>query len=177
MKDLIELIQLSGLEVPAWIFIVLLLGCIVWLAYKFFKKVIIPKIEEYIKVKNDIKEIPIIKSNQEKAIQKSMDGDAKLNNRIDEMDEKLDTIVNVLNELKTSMAEQAKNSENQSAGLKTMLASELDKRYRRYLELGYIPDKEFDEYVHMFESYSRLGGNGTGKEKYDYIMGKLERKI
>ena len=73
-----------------------------------------------------------------------------------------------------------RNSISQSIqcdALKMMLCNELDKKYRRYLEIGSIPNEEFDEYVHMLESYANLGGNGSGKQKYDYIMEHLERKV
>ena len=178
MKSFIELIELSGLEVPAWIFIVLLIGLVIFFVYKFFKKALVPKVEEYIKIKNDITEIPIIKAEQAKAIKKSIEGDEMLNHRIDKMDEKLDQIVNVLNELQVLCKEQAIKSEAQSSGLKMMLANELDKRYRRYLELGYIPDKEFDEYCETYRIYhDELGGNHTGTQKYNYVMEHLERKL
>ena len=59
-----------------------------------------------------------------------------------------------------------------------MLANELDKRYRRYLELGYIPDKEFDEYCETYRIYhDELGGNHTGTAKYEYVMSHLERRL
>lgn len=178
MKSIIELLKLSGLEVPAWIFIGLLIGVIVFFIIKFFQKTLIPKVEEYIKIKKDIQEIPTIKAEQQKAIRKSIEGDQVLNHRIDKLDEKLDQIVNVLSELQRLSKKQATESEAQSSGLKMMLANELDKRYRRYLELGYIPDKEFDEYCETYHIYhDQLGGNHTGTEKYEYVMTHLERKI
>ena len=178
MKDIIELIQLSGLEVPAWIFLIAFIGFIIYLLVKFFRKTLVPKVEEYIKIKNDIMAIPSIKNKQEEAIRKSIEGDQMLEHRIDKMDEKLDQIVNALNELQAMTKEQASNSAAQSSGLKMMLANELDKRYRRYLELGYIPDKEFDEYCETYRIYhDELGGNHTGTQKYNYVMEHLERKI
>lgn len=178
MKNILELLELSGLEVPAWIFLVALIIFIVYMIIKFLKKVFIPKVEEYIKIKNDIKDIPIIKAEQSKAIKKSIEGDEMLHKRIDRMDEKLDRIVDVLNELQEYSHTQAIQSEAQSSGLKMMLANELDKRYRRYLELGYIPDAEFDEYCETYRIYhDELGGNHTGTQKYEYVMSHLERKI
>lgn len=178
MKDIIELIQLSGLEVPAWIFIIALIGVVIYIVIRFFKKTLVPKIAEYVKIKGDIMEIPIIKNKQEEAIKKSIEGDAMLNQRIDKMDEKLDHIVNVLNSLREYSEQQSVKSKAQSSGLKMMLANELDKRYRRYLELGYIPDKEFDEYCETYRIYhDELGGNHTGTQKYEYVMQHLERKI
>jgi hypothetical protein len=60
MKDIIELIQLSGLEVPAWIFIIALIGVVIYIVSRFFKKTLVPKVAEYVKIKGDIMEIPII---------------------------------------------------------------------------------------------------------------------
>lgn len=178
MKSFIELLELSGLYVPKWIFIVILCCFVGFLIYKGFKKVLVPKTEEYIKIKSDIKDIPQIKAKQEEAIKKSIEGDRELNDRIDRMNEKLDQIVNVLAELQEYSKEQKRNSEAQSEGVKIMLANELDKRYRRYLELGYIPDKEFDEYCETYRIYhDELGGNHTGTAKYEYVMSHLERRL
>jgi hypothetical protein len=178
MKSFLELLELSGLYVPKWIFVVILVGFLGFLIYRGFKKVLVPKTEEYIKIKNDIMDIPQIKTKQDEAIRKSIEGDQILNDRIDRMNDKLDQIVNVLGELQEYSKQQQKNSEAQSLGVKMMLANELDKRYRRYLELGYIPDKEFDEYCETYRIYhDELGGNHTGSIKFNYVMDHLERKL
>lgn len=184
MKGFLDIVELTGYKIPVWILIIILVVLAIIGVYKLIKDIIIPKIEAYIKVRDNIKSIPeikekqeIIRQEQQRAIQKSIEGDKAVNERIDNMDSKLDKIVNALDSLQTHNDEQKTIAENQSTALKMMLANELDKRYRRYLELQYIPDKEFDEYVHTYESYKALGGNSTGEAKFNYVMEHLERKV
>lgn len=178
MKSFLDVLELTGLSVPAWIFIIVLVGMAIYGVVKLFQKIIIPKVEKYLRIREDINSISEIKSTQREAIKKSIEGDEILNKRIDTMNDKLDAIVNVLESLNDYTKVQKVANESTQEGLKMILASELDKKYRRYLELGYIPDSEFDEYCNMFHTYhDSLGGNGTGKIKFDYIMEHLERKI
>lgn len=91
-------------------------------------------------------------------------------NAVEKKDEKLVELEKSVTEIKTL-------SETQSVALKVILANELNRKYRYYLELGYIPDEEFDEYVDNHDAYKALGGNHTGDAKFNYIMEHLERKV
>lgn len=184
MKSFLDMIKMTGYEIPIWIIIIIIIIMAIIGIFQLIKKVLIPSVESYIKVRENIKSIPTIQAQQDSiakkqdaAIEKSINEDKALNERIDKMDSKLDQIVSALDSLQNYNIEQKTMSESQSTALKMMLANELDKRYRRYLELGYIPDKEFDEYVHTFESYKALKGNGTGEAKFNYVMEHLERKV
>lgn len=184
MKGFLDILELTGFKIPLWILIIILVVLAIIGVYKLIKDIIIPKIEAYIKVRDNIKSIPeikekqeIIRQEQQKAIQKSIEGDKAVNKRIDNMDSKLDKIVSALDSLQNYNNEQKSMNDSHTTALKMIMANELDKRYRRYLELGHIPDNEFDEYCHMYESYHELGGNSTGTAKYNYVMEHLDRKV
>ena len=178
MKTFLDVLKLSGFTIPAWIFIIILVCILIYGIINLFSKFVVPKVEQYISLKKDIGSIAELKEQQEKAIQKSIDGDAKLNDRIDKMDDKLDKIVDSLSTLKDYTEQQKNVNDSLANGLKMMLANELDKKYRRYLELGYIPNNEFDEYCETYRIYhDELHGNHTGTQKYNYVMEHLERKV
>jgi hypothetical protein len=48
-----------------------------------------------------------------------------------------------------------------------ILLNILNDRYQRYMALGYIPEDEVEEFVHMHDAYKGLGGNHTGDYKYE----------
>lgn len=177
LKTVVESLKVMGLEVPAWIGLLMLIAAIVFGVYAFISKKFMPWIKRMIKVQTDIMSIPELRESTNKCDKMIMD-------QINKMTEKFDTMYDNFNKMSEKFdlmqEEVEKNSKSQAAqceALKMILANELDKKYRRYLELNYIPDKEFDEYTHMFESYTGLGGNSTGAEKYHYIMNNLPRKI
>lgn len=94
----------------------------------------------------------------------------KIRNNVETKDEKIESLEKTVSDIKIW-------TKAQSVALKVILANELDRKYRYYLELQYIPDKEFDEYVDMHDAYNGLGGNHHGDEKFNYVMEHLERKI
>lgn len=170
LKDIVEALKVMGLEVPMWIGFAMLITAIVVGIYVFISKKFIPWIKKMIKIQEDILSIPELRNSTNKCDKMIMD-------EIKGISESVNKLTDVIVNMQGEMVINTENQKAQSEALKMMLANELDKRYRRYLELQYVPDSEFDEYVHMFESYSNLGGNGSGKQKYDYIMQHLERKI
>lgn len=56
---------------------------------------------------------------------------------------------------------------------KELLASEINKKYQRYLILGYIPADEYDEFVGSFRAYRGCNGNSTIESKFNYAMEHL----
>lgn len=56
-------------------------------------------------------------------------------------------------------------------GVKAILHDRIYQAHHYYIERGYCPldDKKNIEY--LYRPYARLGGNGTGKQAYEEIMG------
>lgn len=94
----------------------------------------------------------------------------KERNKVEEKDRRIDSLEESVTQIKVW-------TKAQNIALKVILANELDRKYRYYLQLGFIPDKEFDEYVDMHDAYKGLGGNHHGDEKFNYIIDRLERQV
>ena len=56
-------------------------------------------------------------------------------------------------------------------GMKALLYKELKRSCDKYLDLGYIPTDDSDDILRetkdVYEAYTGVGGNGTGKLKYE----------
>lgn len=56
-------------------------------------------------------------------------------------------------------------------GMKVLLYKELKRSCDTYLSMGYIPTDESDDILNenkdVYEAYTGVGGNGTGKLKYE----------
>lgn len=195
LKDIVTALGVAGIAVPKWFGILMLISAIIVGGYLLIKKSFVPWIKRMAKIQNDIASIPKIK---EKSIQADKDLKEQISkvdtnmtqkvnetnsridtvkSKVDNIETKLDLIVDGLSKLQSSLSLNETSQAAQAEGLKMMLCNELDKRYRRYLELGYIPDSEFDEYVDMHSAYNALKGNHSGDAKFNYVMEHLDRKI
>ncbi len=61
-------------------------------------------------------------------------------------------------------------------GIKTVLADNLNRKCRFYLDNGFIPEDEFDEFVKEHEAYNKLHGNSTIDAKYNKTIEQLKVK-
>lgn len=61
-------------------------------------------------------------------------------------------------------------------GIKTVLADNLNRKCRFYLDNGFIPEDEFDEFVKEHEAYNKLHGNSTIDTKYNKTIEQLKVK-
>lgn len=61
-------------------------------------------------------------------------------------------------------------------GIKTVLADNLNRKCRFYLDNGFIPEDEFDEFVKEHEAYNKLHGNSTIDAKYNKTIKQLKVK-
>lgn len=93
----------------------------------------------------------------------------KARNEIEDKDKQIDNLSNSVTQINASM-----HAQNQA--LRVMLMSELDKKYNNYIELQYIPNGEYDDYVDLHDAYKGIGGNHNGDSKFGYVMKHLERK-
>lgn len=58
--------------------------------------------------------------------------------------------------------------QNNDANL-TILHDRLFSECSKYIELGHVTFSQFDNITHIYEAYSRLGGNGTGTALYKKV--------
>ena len=61
-------------------------------------------------------------------------------------------------------------------GIKTVLADNLNRKCKFYLDNGFIPEDEFDEFVKEHEAYNKLHGNSTIDAKYNKTIEQLKVK-
>lgn len=50
------------------------------------------------------------------------------------------------------------------------LANKINEKYKEYMDKGYIPADEFDEFVNLHDAYKGLGGNHSGDMKFNRCM-------
>lgn len=168
MKLILEILKEAGVPVPAWLLIVLATILIIVGGQTLWIKVLKPWFKKVFKIQDDIENIHDLKEKVNTIETKQASIDTKIDNLVTSVSD----LVNLCN--KQSVADKAQNE-----ALKMMLCNELDKRYRRYIELGYVPKDEFDEYVDMYNVYSDpegLRGNHTGTAKFNYVMDHLQVK-
>ena len=176
-KAFIESLDRVGVKLPTWFFIVVAIILGLSIIIYISKKYTIPVFTKAVKIYKDVMSIDHIRETQNTAIEKSIKKDTELEFKITNIDTKLDSMVELLSKLQEHLSTQSTMQEAQGSALRVILANELDKRYRRYLELGYIPAGEFDEYCDMHDQYKALGGNHSGDEKFNYVMEHLERRV
>lgn len=184
MKNIYDTLDRAGVSLPSWVFIVILImliisGCIV-IYNKYLKKFF----KQIVKIEENIQSIDAIKDKQtelETAIKNNYNLNIEYNKRVEERINKfentLESITTSLKSITDFNVEWKQTNKVQNDALKMMLCNELDKKYRRFLDLGYIPDGEFEEYVSMHDAYNGIGGNHTGDAKYKYVIEHLERKV
>lgn len=69
----------------------------------------------------------------------------------------------------------AKSKTAERAALVALLHDRIYDLSQRYIERGYVTIEEYDNLNYLWEPYSALGGNGTGKKLVDQVN-KLDMK-
>ena len=54
-----------------------------------------------------------------------------------------------------------------------MLAEEINKKYKHYININGIPEDEYEEFVSLHKAYNGVGGNHHGDAKYQYCIEHL----
>lgn len=76
-------------------------------------------------------------------------------------------------ELKNSISARDLQIESLIAANKEMLAEEINKKYKHYINIKGIPEDEYDEFVSLHKAYNGVGGNHHGDAKFQYCIDRL----
>lgn len=176
MKNIYDTLNLMGVKLPMWVLLLILIVLILCGLILLWKKHIKPYFKRMFKLQDDLESIEEIQNKLAEEVDRSKEADDEIDKRITALDGKLDLMIESLSRLQQFNAEQEEENNAQKETLKMLMCNELDKRYRRYLELGYVPQDEYDEYVDMHDSYKGIGGNHSGDLKFQYVMDNLQVK-
>lgn len=91
------------------------------------------------------------------------------NNRISDRQQSLE----IQKELKDSIAARDIQIESLVIANKEMLAEEINKKYKHYINIKGIPEDEYDEFVSLHKAYNGVGGNHHGDAKFQYCIDHL----
>lgn len=91
--------------------------------------------------------------------------------------DKINTSLGIITEKVDSMQIQLLRLENEIDATKfasqSNLGDKINSKYKRYIDLGGIPEDELGEFEQLHKAYKGVGGNHTGDEKYRYCIDKL----
>lgn len=76
-------------------------------------------------------------------------------------------------QLRDSIAARDEQIESLVVANKEMLAEEINKKYKHYINLKGIPEDEYDEFVSLHKAYNGVGGNHHGDAKFNYCIDHL----
>lgn len=88
----------------------------------------------------------------------------------DEMDKKLEPIVQEIEELRKYIREVDVNENNRINLIISSYKFRLIQLCQIYLHQGYMTNDQYEQLSEFFKVYSGLGGNGQAKEYYDKAM-------
>lgn len=71
---------------------------------------------------------------------------------------------------------QAENIVKLCAANRVILSDRINQKYKVYLNKGYIPEDEYEEFVTLHKVYNEIGGNHTGDEKFRKCIKQLPIK-
>lgn len=90
-------------------------------------------------------------------------------NRINDRKQSLE----IQKELKDSIVARDAQIESLIAANKEMLAEEINKKYKHYINIKGIPEDEYDEFLSLHDAYKKVGGNHNGDAKFQYCIDHL----
>ena len=67
------------------------------------------------------------------------------------------------------LSKQKKDRKANCRGTMLLLRKELMRDHDKYVQLGEIPNGEYENWLEMYEAYKALGGNGMVTKMYDEI--------
>lgn len=78
--------------------------------------------------------------------------------------------------LDKQMTEMKQSIQQIMAANRVSLGSKINDKYKDYLQKGYIPQDEYDEFIDLHDAYKGVKGNHSGDAKFKYIKENLEIK-
>lgn len=90
-------------------------------------------------------------------------------NRVNDRKQSLE----IQKELKDSITLRDIQIESLVAANKEMLAEEINKKYKHYINIGGIPEDEYEEFISLHKAYNGVGGNHHGDAKFQYCIDHL----
>lgn len=90
-------------------------------------------------------------------------------NRVNDRQQSLE----IQKELKDSIAARDLQIQALVTANKEMLAEEINKKYKHYINIKGIPEDEYDEFVSLHKAYNGVGGNHHGDAKFQYCIDHL----
>lgn len=98
----------------------------------------------------------------------------KLSGFMDDMKNSIEGISKEQRELIKAVDDIAKRNVIRDECTIEEMCDRITQKTRHYInELHGIPEDEYDDFVRLFKSYSKLGGNHGAKAKYDYCINNL----
>lgn len=110
-------------------------------------------------------------TNRKKKQKEMKDGLNDINKRIsDKIDDKIDELKgNLEGKIDKVSKDFGDYQKTSSANMKVLLRHNIDQMYDKFTSRGYITFKDLEELEETYQSYSSLGGNHIGEEKYKAI--------
>lgn len=90
-------------------------------------------------------------------------------NRVNDRQQSLE----IQKELKDSINARDIQIESLVSANKEMLAEEINKKYKHYINIKGIPEDEYEEFVSLHKAYKGVGGNHNGDAKFQYCIDHL----
>lgn len=90
-------------------------------------------------------------------------------NRISDQEQSLE----IQKELKDSVSSRDAQIEALVIANKELLAEEINKKYKHYLDINGIPADEYDDFGLLHDAYKGLGGNHNGDSRFQYCIDHL----
>ena len=91
------------------------------------------------------------------------------NNRVNDRNQSLE----IQKELRDSITARDIQIKSLVIANKEMLAEEINKKYKHYINIKGIPEDEYDEFVSLHKAYNGVGGNHHGDAKFNYCIDHL----
>lgn len=81
-----------------------------------------------------------------------------------------------ISDISSRLDMQADNIDKLCDANRVILSDRINQKYKVYLNKGYIPEDEYEEFVSLHTVYNEIGGNHTGDEKFRKCIKQLPIK-
>lgn len=96
-----------------------------------------------------------------------------LSETVNKINTSLDAITNKVNSMQIQLVRLENEIDATKFASQSNLGDKINSKYKRYINLGGIPEDELEEFEQLHKAYKGVGGNHSGDEKYKYCIDKL----